>query len=99
VLQSQGVLNVFGHSFEYNNVPLENLDAVFGSGGYIESTGEIRFVSGLLSGVLRNGDPFEMSFMRFATEQARLFVNVVPEPRTCSLCLFSALLLLGRPRR
>ncbi len=97
-LLSEGVLNVFGHSFKFNNVPLEDVDAVFGTGGYIESTGEIRFVSGNLSGLLRNGDPFEMSFTRFAVQGARLFVTIVPEPGTCSLCLFSALLLVGRPR-
>lgn len=94
ILRSEGILNVIGQSFTVNNVPLENLDDVFGPGGYDQSTGEIRFVSGLLGGVLANGDSFELSFTRFAVERAQLFVQIVPEPQTCLLAVVAAMAML-----
>lgn len=87
-LLSESVMNVLGHSFTFNGIPVEDLNAVLGDGAFVPETGELRTVAGDIAGVLADGSAFQLTYARsFLNPPARVFLQQVPEPNSTVLTL------------
>ncbi len=99
---SGSALTVGGGMFAFNGIAIENLNSVFGPGAYIPETGELRFPSGTVTGILADGSPFSLNYSRQPApigSQGQIFLQAVPEPSAfVALLVGGTALLVGRRR-
>ena len=90
-IEADGQMNIFGHDFSLNDVPLDGL--VAGVPFEITDRGNL-----FLTGLLLDGESFRY-FLRAADPAATITVTLVPEPSPLLLTLFGAFLVSTRVQR